>query len=540
MEDQKITNLRILIFFGIFLMIIGLIGPWYSYSYEPEEYDSYYDKYEFNGFYTYYHYEDYYVVENSFNEITPMSLLISWPFLLCIYLSLFSVITFRFKFPLLIPIVTTSEICSYIILLAIIGQINRIGWGIPFLFIGNAFVFIGLPGLRDKLKETIMGSLGSTSENTISLVQVAEKTGFSKVAVKDMVKYLLTKDKIGGHLDGPNLMYYKISPFVSPVSSGPQIQSIPLTEEVEQKVMEEDISQPPVTSEETEREEDISTQITPDEETIPPTENIGIKSAISYKGAKVVYKVKVENNSKEPIARIRAKLYLSDNVFILDKDEKGLDLLQPEESATVTFNLRPKGECGNVGISGKVVYYDYKIKEYKELKIESKTTAIICPMMKVVQTDEDSWRDNVSRMIKVEETTEEIPIEAKALFDVVVDVVRDINCYMLEPKITDASGMFRGVGRFYCEGVKGLKYAIHVEVIGGKTKSKLILKAFAENEESLIGFYHCILDEIEKRTKIKEYIHDALIVHGDYVTGEKIEVRDSVVSRSSIKGDKKD
>ncbi len=262
--------------------------------------------------------------------------------------------------------------------------------------------------------------------------------------------------------------------------------------------------------------------------------SIKIKSAINYEKAKVIYKVKVENNSEEPIARIRIKPYLSDNVFILDKDEKGLDLLQPNESATITFILRPKGECGNVVISGKIVYYDYHTKEYKELKIEPKTTAIVCPMMKVVQIDENSWRNNVSKMIKVEETTEEIPFEAKALFDIMVDVVRDINCYMLKPKITDASGMFRGVGRFYCEGVKGLKYAIHAEVIGGKTKSKLILKAFAENEESLIGFYHCILDEIQKRTKIKEYIHDSLIVQGDYVTGRKIEVKDSVVYKSRI------
>ena len=46
------------------------------------------------------------------------------------------------------------------------------------------------------------------------------------------------------------------------------------------------------------------------------------------------------------------------------------------------------------------------------------------------------------------------------------------------------------VAKFYGEGVKELKYATQIEVIGGTKKSQLILKSWADYK---------ILDEIEKR-----------------------------------------
>jgi hypothetical protein len=52
-----------------------------------------------------------------------------------------------------------------------------------------------------------------------------------------------------------------------------------------------------------------------------------------------------------------------------------------------------------------------------------------------------------------------------------------------------------------------------MEIVGGQ-KSRLILRAYAENEESLIGFYYCILDEIEKRTAVKDYIEDEVMAGG--------------------------
>jgi len=92
-----------------------------------------------------------------------------------------------------------------------------------------------------------------------------------------------------------------------------------------------------------------------------------------------------------------------------------------------------------------------------------------------------------------------------------------------------------GVARFYGEGVKELKYAAQIEVVGGAKKSKLILKTWAEREDALTGFYHGMLDEIEKRMQVKGYIDDS-IVQNFYHYGDNIgtQVKDSFVYKSSV------
>ncbi len=176
---------------------------------------------------------------------------------------------------------------------------------------------------------------------------------------------------------------------------------------------------------------------------------------------------------------------------------------------------------------------------YNTIKIKARETQIVCPMLKAIPIKEEQWREIISPLISVKETTNDVPLGAEELFDMLADVVKDMNMFMLKPKISSK----RFVGRFYSEGIKGFKYAVQVEIIGGMQNSKLILNAYAENQECLIGCYHKVLDEIEDRTNIKEYIKDPLIIKGDYIAGGgKVEVKDSVVQRTKIgggdKGDK--
>lgn len=200
-------------------------------------------------------------------------------------------------------------------------------------------------------------------------------------------------------------------------------------------------------------------------------------------------------------------------------------MLDIGKSETVTFHLRPVQECGNVDIFGRVTYFDTSRRKTNEIELEKKTTYIICPMMKRIKIDENIWRETAGSLLKVEETTEDIPIKADMLFEIVNDVLQDLNLYRLEPKISKEANITRAISRFYCEGVKGLKYCAYAEVVGGEHKSKLIIRAYAENEQSLIGFYHCILDEIEKRTRIKDYIPNVV---------KHTEIHDSVIYKSGI------
>jgi hypothetical protein len=233
---------------------------------------------------------------------------------------------------------------------------------------------------------------------------------------------------------------------------------------------------------------------------------VSVYSSVNYEKAYVVYKVKVENQSAVPIAQVKVKPYIEGGLFKIDRDESEISMLDVGNSETVTFHLRPVKECGNVSIAGKITYFDTSKRKTNEIELEKKITSIICPVMKRKSISLDEWRDNAGSMLKVEETTDDIQIKAEMLFDIVNDVLQDLNLYRLEPKVIQEANLIRAISRFYCEGVKGLKYCAYVEVVGGENKSRLILRGYAENEESLIGFYHCILDEIEKHTKIKDYI----------------------------------
>jgi len=273
------------------------------------------------------------------------------------------------------------------------------------------------------------------------------------------------------------------------------------------------------------------TELTKKEHTLTKSESgINITSAFGYKGATIVYKTKVENTTPETVADIKIHLIVPE-VFLLKEQEKNISLLKPGESKTVTFEIRPTGECGDCEVSGRVTYYDYASKKTREVDIPPRSLSIVCPVLHVQEIDKTAWRETVARLVQAEESTKEIHIPAETLFTLVSRVLEDMNMYLLEPEVSATPQIFTGLARFYAEGTKDLRYAAQIEVVGGTKNSKLILKAWAEKEEALTGFYHGILDEIEKRVQVKGYIDDS-IVQQVYQIGTI--VKDSVVQRSSI------
>ena len=260
-------------------------------------------------------------------------------------------------------------------------------------------------------------------------------------------------------------------------------------------------------------------------------------SAFGYKGATIKFKVKIENPTSEPISDIKVHLYVPD-VFLSDDSEKSISMLEPGEGKTVTFEIRPTGECGDCNVSGRVNYYDYTTKKRQEMDLETKTLSVVCPLLKIKEIALAEWRSTISHFVKTEETTREISIPAETLFSMASRVIEDMNMFMLEPDISSTPQMYNGVARFYGVGVKDLKYAAQIEVVGGTKKSKLILKAWAEREEALIGFYHGILDEIEKRVQVKGLIETDM-VQNIYQYGDRIgtQVKDSFVYKSKVEAD---
>ena len=258
------------------------------------------------------------------------------------------------------------------------------------------------------------------------------------------------------------------------------------------------------------------------------------KTAFGYKGATIIYKVKVENPTSEPVGDIKVSIFVPD-IFLLNEKEKTISMLEPGESKTVTYEIRPTGECGDCNVSGIINYYDYKSKGRKQIELNVKYLSIVCPLLHMKEITKEEWKNIVNSLLKTEENTRELSIPAAVLYNISSRVISDMNMFMLKPEITSTGQLVNGVVRYYGEGVKDRKYAAMIEVVGGTKKSKIILKAWAEHESELTGFYYRILDELEKRIHLKEYIDDA-IVQNFYHYGDKIgtQITDSVVQRSNI------
>jgi len=268
--------------------------------------------------------------------------------------------------------------------------------------------------------------------------------------------------------------------------------------------------------------------------TVPEAPGVYVKTAFGYKGAAIIYKLKIENNTSDPISDIKVYPYIPD-VFLLKEKEKSIALIEPKSSQTVTFEIRPTGECGDCNVSGRVNYYDMTSRRRQDIELEPKSLSIVCPMLHGKEIGEIEWHDAVSNLVKTEESTKDIDMPAESLFTMVSRIIRDMHMHMQKPEVTQNHQLFNGVARFYGEGVKGLRYAAQVEVVGGAKKSKLILKAWAEKEDALTGFYHGILDDIEKRVNVKGYIEDSIVQYNVHI-GDKIgtQVKDSFVQRSNI------
>jgi len=104
--------------------------------------------------------------------------------------------------------------------------------------------------------------------------------------------------------------------------------------------------------------------------------------AINYEGAEIIYKLKIINDQVTPIAKVSIKPMLTSDLFHLDRESASIDLVTPGNGESVTFRLRPQGECGNVSISADIAYYDMNANTMKHIDVEPKETAVVCPLLK--------------------------------------------------------------------------------------------------------------------------------------------------------------
>lgn len=267
-----------------------------------------------------------------------------------------------------------------------------------------------------------------------------------------------------------------------------------------------------------------------------------VKTQIEYLKGRLFYSFILQNSTPHPISDIQIRPALPTGTFAPDKDVKSIPMLDTKAKETIKFELRPLGECGNREIWSAVDFYDFELKGRRTIHTKKIKAEVICPVLHVEVIKLHEFNSNISRMKVVEEVADRVPVPARRLFEVICDVLKSKNMQPLTPVLHENKKTFNGLGRFWASGVKGIKYGVTVEVVGGQEMARLILRVYSSDEKTLVGFTQAILDAVQPHLPIREHVKPKFLIEkieGDMIIGKSISIQDSVIQRSTIGGKKR-
>jgi len=246
-----------------------------------------------------------------------------------------------------------------------------------------------------------------------------------------------------------------------------------------------------------------------------PMENVvktGMK--MEYSNLKILYTVYIENSTSHPIGDISVKPLVGGNHFIPDAVEKKITSIDPGESSNITFELIPNGHLSNAVISSIITYFDSITNSYLTKEVPPVTTTITVPMLQPVEINAVDWSSRMAGLSRAEQTIESIKLSGKVLFEMVTDIIKQMNMYAQSPQISEAGG-FNGSMRFYAEARPAdpssppARFGIQVIVTGDQRTSSIKIVVYAPDQAMLIGFYYHIIFQVANRmskTRTEEYI----------------------------------
>ncbi|MEM2869414.1 MAG: hypothetical protein QW379_03205 [Thermoplasmata archaeon] len=83
--------------------------------------------------------------------------------------------------------------------------------------------------------------------------------------------------------------------------------------------------------------------------------DVTIETTISSDGTIITYTVRVENNSGEPLGRLRVSPSVPPRMFSLDEESRTLPPIEPGGSQSAVFVLRPLEEAWHLGVEGRAL-----------------------------------------------------------------------------------------------------------------------------------------------------------------------------------------
>ncbi len=233
--------------------------------------------------------------------------------------------------------------------------------------------------------------------------------------------------------------------------------------------------------------------------------DLEMESKIFYGMDRLEYQLKLHNKSSDMLGDITAVLKTSKKSIVDLVDSKlVVEMLDPGKSTTIKFKLNPKYIAGKTGLYGKIEYFDFKSKERCLFRLPQAYVNLEFSKLKNNRIDEDRWRLLGAGSKHLEIETEIMDSPPDRLFDMLKNVMNNLGLFML-PAIENVN-LYRGIAKFYGFDADNNNYAVEAQVIGDKSRAKLLFRVWSTEPQTAMALAFKALDIIDGAIKIKEFI----------------------------------
>jgi hypothetical protein len=231
---------------------------------------------------------------------------------------------------------------------------------------------------------------------------------------------------------------------------------------------------------------------------------IEVKESVKLAEKKLVYLVKVQNNTGEMMGDVKLGIAPDDSIVQCREPRKTVKFIDPGKSHIFKFVLEPKMVSGTTKIQGLLRYFDFSDKEQHEHLIPDYNLNISSPDIQSKEVDEEFWRITMSRLKVYEVETAEMDFEPGKVFNHFSKVVEKMGFYALKPNVVPT--LYRGIAKFYGQDAFDEPHCVEIQVVGFGNKTRLLLRVWAPSLQRAIGITFKFLGKVDKRLEIKENI----------------------------------
>ena len=265
-------------------------------------------------------------------------------------------------------------------------------------------------------------------------------------------------------------------------------------------------------------------------------------SKIEFDSEGMKFSVLFSNLMDHSVNEVVVRPVHDQKIVVLDKKEIMVPVLRKGEKRIIGFKVSPKREARRIELYAEVKYYNPEMDEYMIKNTEKLFVELRIPGIHRVQIPENIFQRIKSELVSTEEEYNDINIGGEALFEIMRDMLQSQNLFLLPAKVRTNDNLFIGRQGAYGEDDDDGDYRCVLEVIGGRSRSKVLVTFSASTPEDLMGFSLLMKGGIEKRIDTA-HLETTTIVqqhfHGDFVSegASKVAIHDSVVQRSNIGAD---